>query len=241
MATLAPAPTRRIATDRQFFGGMALAMLALTAIGFAPTYYLSSYFPRAPTLPAVVHVHGLVFTAWMLVYAAQTGFIAAGRRDLHRLTGTAAIALAAAMLVVGPTTAIWVARNGSTVPHPDPLAFMINPLTAVALFGVFAAVGIWRRDVAAYHKRAMFLATLAIVQTPLARIARMLGSDAPPVGGMILSDLLLAALVAYDWKRRGRLHPATRTLGGILLVSQPVRLAIGSTDAWHRLAATLVA
>lgn len=241
MATLAVAPRGRPAADRRFFGGAALVMLAATFIGFAPSYYLSSYYPDARALPAVVHVHGIVFTAWMLLYTAQTALIATGRRDLHRMLGTGAIALAAAMLVVGVQTAIWVTRHGSNVPHKDPLAFLINPLTAILLFGGFVAAGVAMRTRADHHKRLMLLATLSIVQTPLARIARMADFPVPPIGGMILSDLVLAALVAFDLRTRARLHPVTLWMGGLLLATQPLRVIVGGTDAWHAVAAALVA
>jgi hypothetical protein len=44
--------------------GMAIAGLVTVFIGFAPTYYLKSHY-GAPPLTPLVHLHGLVFTAWI--------------------------------------------------------------------------------------------------------------------------------------------------------------------------------
>jgi hypothetical protein len=43
---------------------MALAIGAIVFAGFAPTYYLRPYFHPEPLSP-LLHVHGLVFTAWI--------------------------------------------------------------------------------------------------------------------------------------------------------------------------------
>lgn len=75
MATLAARKTQ-LRTERQFFTGMAAALVAVTFLGFAPTYYLSS-FTAAPSLRPVVHLHAVVFTAWMLLFLVQTALISA--------------------------------------------------------------------------------------------------------------------------------------------------------------------
>ena len=83
MATLAePAPIR-LSGERKFFGAMALIMVAATFVGFAPSSYLAPAFGGKP-LSLLLHVHGVVFTLWMLLYLAQTGLISARRTDIHR-------------------------------------------------------------------------------------------------------------------------------------------------------------
>jgi hypothetical protein len=87
----------------------------------------------------------------------------------------------------------------------------------------------------------MLLATLSLVITPLARISGML--DLPfslPVGGMLLSDLFLAALVAFDVGKRGKLQSATLWAGGAYLVTQPLRWGLGQTEMWQSFARGLI-
>jgi hypothetical protein len=233
MATLAAAaPPRRVNPDRIFFGGAAIALLLVTLIGFAPTYYLS-YFTTAPALVPLVHLHGIVFSAWMLLYVGQNWLIGAGNVRLHRQIGTAGAALAILLFIVGVVTTISLARANlhAAVRHGAPPIF---PLGAITAFAVLCTAGIALRRRAAHHKRLMLLATVALATTPLARITRMMtGAVTPPFGGILLSDLFLLALLAFDLRQRGRIHPATLAGGGFLLISQLLRLTCGQTGIWR--------
>lgn len=232
MATLAAPPSTRINPDRIFFGGAAIALLLVTLIGFAPTYYFS-YFTTAPTLGPLVHVHGVVFSAWILLFAGQNWLIGSGKVRLHRRIGIAGAVLAVLVFVVGVMTTITLARANlhTGIRHGPPPIF---PLGAITAFAVLCAAGILSRRRPAHHKRLMLLATVALATTPLARIARMTTDTVtPPFGGIILSDLFLLALVAFDLRQRGRIHPATLAGGGFLVASQVFRLTFGQTGLWR--------
>ena len=47
-----------------------------------------------------------------------------------------------------------------------------------------------------------------------------------------LTDLFIAALVAWDFASRGRVHPVTLWGGLAIVVSQPLRLVLMGTEAW---------
>ena len=227
--------------DRIFFGGSAMALLLVTFLGFAPTYYLAGVFD-APALSPLVHLHGVMFSAWMLLFVAQTGFIAARRTDLHRRVGWVAAGLAVAVVVLGVVVAIESGRRGGGGPQRNQPVFLVHPLANIMLFGGLCFAGIrWRRQ-SGYHKRLLFFATLALAVTPLARLSRMmeLPFSSPPIGGMVLSDLFLIALVMFDVQSRGRVHPATAWAGGIMLVSQPLRVMLSHTEAWQAFAHRLI-
>ena len=93
MATIAHSPDERQTAERRFYSRMAIALIALAFLGFAPSFYLRGIvppYPRPnPTLPLSVLLHGVLFTLWMLVLVAQTQLVAAGRRDLHMKLGGA--------------------------------------------------------------------------------------------------------------------------------------------------------
>ena len=236
MATLAePAPIR-FSGERKFFGAMALIMVVATFVGFAPSYYLAPAFGGKP-LSVLLHVHGVVFTLWMLLYVVQTGLVSARRTDIHRLIGPVGLALAVAMVPLGVATAIitkQVAAANHLPPSGPPLIF---PIGAILTFAVLVGAGLAMRKRSAWHKRLMFLGTAAILTTPLARITRFshLGLM-PALGGMILSDLLLIGLAAYDLKTKGRLHSATLWGGGFFLATQAVRILLNMTPAWQAFA-----
>lgn len=240
MATIA-APHAGWHTDRLFFTGMAAALVLVTFIGFAPTYYLAPVFGARPLTP-LVHVHGVVFSAWPLLLLLQTGLIAARRRDLHRTIGLGGAMLAVAIVVIGAMVAIESGRLGSGPPTRHQPSFLVFPLSNMLLFAgltVFAVRWRWKAD---YHKRLMLLATMTLCITPLARISAFMDLPfrPPAIGGMILSDLFLIALIVYDRQRLGKLHPATLWAGGVYLLSQPLRVAVGQTAAWQDFARLLI-
>src|SRR5579864_7100908 len=86
--------------DKVFFSGMALLILATVFVGFARTYYLAGVF-RAPLPNLLIHVHGVVFSAWILLLVAQISLVAAGRIDLHRRLGLLGFGLACLMVILG--------------------------------------------------------------------------------------------------------------------------------------------
>src|SRR6266481_4123742 len=80
-------PGRRY--DNYFFSGMALLLAATVFVGFAPSYYLAGIF-RAPLPSMIVHVHGAVFTGWILLFITQTSLVSSRRVDIHRRLGVVA-------------------------------------------------------------------------------------------------------------------------------------------------------
>ena len=138
MATVAGRVNERLSRERRFFLGMAAAMVVLTFAGFAPSYYLSGAI-GGPRLSLLVHVHGAVFTLWMLLYAIQTGLISAGRADIHRIVGPAAVLVAVAMVPLGIATAIITKQVTAAAHLPPQGPPLIFPLGAILTFAVLTA------------------------------------------------------------------------------------------------------
>jgi hypothetical protein len=233
--------------ERRFFTGMALAMAAVTFVGFAPTYYLAAFNdgPR-PILSPSVHLHGALCTAWVLLLILQTRLIASGRRALHKRLGIAGATIAAAVLVSGVFVALHSQRRVHTEATADTLAdpyvFLIFPFSSVGLFALFVALGVLSRQRADAHKRWMILATSSLIIPALARTVTQavsgMGLVGVPgvVGALVLLNVLLVALAVYDYNTRGRLHPVTLWGGGFLLLSEPLRFAIGFSEPWQSFA-----
>src|SRR6186997_2400976 len=120
-STLEPQPQVRAtgAYDRAFYSGIAIA-LAVTAVGgFARTFYGPLVFggPRAtlsggPWSPVVL-THALFFTAWVVLFVAQTSLIATRRVAVHRRLGIVGAILAAGMVVAGFRTAVAATARGA--------------------------------------------------------------------------------------------------------------------------------
>lgn len=222
----------RLASDRPFYASMAVAMLLTVLVGFAPTFYLRSAFGAAPSTP-LVQLHGILFSAWMLLFLTQTVLIAQGKANVHRRLGIGGAMLAVALLVVGVMTAIASAKRGHAPGGVDPLRFLAIPMTTISVFAATVAAAIHLRRRSEYHKRLMLVATIGIL-TPA--IARMLlhsgmGASAPPVG-LALTDLFFVPCLIVDRLRYGRIHPAFLWGIGALVVSQIGRVWVMHTDAW---------
>src|SRR4051794_3607926 len=90
---------------RRFYVGMAIAIAITVFAGFSRSYFLKSYF-GSPDLSLLLHIHGAIFTSWVLFLLAQTTLVATGRTYIHRRMGVAGGVLALLLVVVGTMTAI---------------------------------------------------------------------------------------------------------------------------------------
>ena len=235
--------------DRRFFTGMALAVSVIVFVGFAPTYFLKTVY-GTPALPSrLVHVHGVLLTAWIVLFLVQTTLVAAKRTNVHRRLGVGGGLLALAIFPVSLTVTIAAARSGGSVNAPPipPLTFMAVPVIDLMLFSVFVSVGLYNRRRSDAHKRLMLLGTFALLSAAIGRFFLPpygILVSAPPVLGLLvdrgLGDLLVLTCMLRDWVTRRRVHPVFLWGGLFLMVVQHLRLAIGGTAAWLAIAGWLV-
>ena len=257
MATAAPViapshrPAQRTTTRTRFYFYLALACLAIAVGGFIPTYWLQlalGGFDGAPLL----HIHGLAFTAWLLLLVGQNWRIAQGQLDHHRAWGLAGIALATLLLVLGIMTAVVGLEDRYARGFTDTArAFLIVPFASIGLFYAFfvaAIANIRRPD---WHRRFIFVSTVPMLIPPLARLFQLAargwapgtrpGHFPPPTVNASLAPLSIACCIilagmAHDWRTRRSVHPAW-TIGlavivGVALLRNPV----AHTAAWQAFA-----
>jgi hypothetical protein len=233
--TVAPAVAVRSRRTRRFYVAMALAFALTVFAGFSRSYFLKLHY-GTPALSVLLHIHGVVFSSWILLFAAQTTLVAARRTDLHRRLGVAGAVLAGVLLVMGSATAILRVRGGSApIPGVSGLAFLAIPMFDMVVFAILAGSGLALRRQLETHKRLMTLATIGLLSAPLARIPWVFRAGPPAFFG--LTDLFIVAMLVYDLATRRRVHPATVWGGLVLVASQPLRLMISGTAAWTAFAA----
>jgi hypothetical protein len=222
---------------------MAVAMAITVLAGFASTYYLKLFGDEPMTtisgLPftALVHLHGVIFTCWVLLFVAQTALVASGRVAVHRKMGVAGAVLAAAMVVAGVTLALSSAARGTAPPGIDPLSFLAVPLFDMVLFATFISLAIAKRRDKEAHKRLMVLAYASLLAAPVARIPGVLPLG--PFGYFGLAFVFVVLGITYDLVSRGRVHKVYLWGGALFALSVPARLLISTTAAWKAFA-TLV-
>jgi len=237
-------PARPVgAYDRLFYGTVAVAMAVTVFTGFAATYYLRLLSGPQVTLTGgpftrLVHVHAALFTTWVLLFVVQTALISSRRVAVHRKLGVGGAVLAAAMAVAGTSLAIATAARGSAPPGMTPLSFLAIPMFDVILFTGFVTAALALRRNKEAHKRLMLLAYVSIITAAIARMPGILVLGPPAFFG--LSLLFLVAGMIYDFVSRGRVHKVYLWGGALLVISVPLRLAIGGTAAWQALAGSLV-
>jgi hypothetical protein len=222
-------PVRR---NRFFYVAMTVTAAAIVFAGFARTYYLKHLFANAPIVP-LVHLHGFLFTSWIVLLFTQVTLVAAHRTDLHRRLGVLGGILASLMVIVGPMTAIAAAKRGFVVPGgPPPLVFLAIPFFDIVVFAILVGCALYFRRRPEIHKRLMLVATIAILPPAIARLPFAFILANGPVAFFGLADLILLACIGYDSIVHRRLHSAFLWSGLLLIASHPLRLLIGGTGAW---------
>lgn len=236
---------RRI-SDRPLYLLAAIVVPLVVLAGFARTYYLKGYF-ATPALPSViVHIHGLVMTAWVVLFIVQVTLVAKRKTKLHQRLGILGAFLAGLVFIVGILTALYGAARFVNAPDlvppgaPPPLPFLIIPLGDMVAFAILIGTALYYRKRLDIHKRLMLVAAVNITVPAIARIpVSFIANGGPPVF-FGLADLILLSFLAVDTIRHKRLHPAFLWGTLFVILFQPLRIVLAGTQAWTSFAAALV-
>lgn len=224
-------------SERRFYTGFAIAVLAVVLVGFGRSFFLRPLFPDWPSpTEAVFYVHGAVFSAWVVLLITQAALVAAGRTDIHRRTGAFGAALAILMVALGLYASLVAAKRATGfvgIPVP-PLQFLAVPFFDMVLFAAFVGLAVAKRGEPQTHKRLMLLATVNLLTAAVARWPGVLAGG--PLVFYGVTDLFIVAIAVWDFRTRGRLHPATLWGGLAIILSQPLRLVLSGTGAWQAFA-----
>lgn len=221
--------TRR--RERVFYTAMSIAILITVFAGFSRTFFLRPYFQRQPLMPLLI-AHGIIFSGWIALFLTQTTLVATNRTRIHRKLGVAGGVLASLMIIIGTYTALIRAKGPSPIPDVNPLAFLTIPLGDMLLFGILVGAALYFRRRSDTHKRLMLLATIAILPAAVARLPFGFIETGGPLVFFGLSDLFIVPLIIFDIITRGRPHRATLLGGALIVLSHPLRMVIGGTQAW---------
>ncbi|MBC3872469.1 hypothetical protein [Undibacterium flavidum] len=225
------------ANKRHLHSIIAGLTLLLALAGFAQSYYLKSLF-GGDALSALLHLHGLVMTMWLLLFMLQVRLIATRKHAVHRRVGMWGMGLGVLVMVIGIATAIDSARRAQA--SPGGLPFLATSLGGLFVFVTLVVLGLIYRRQRDFHSRFMLLANLSIIAPAIARLPL----DVIERGGLalifIIKDVCILAFVLYDLASTRRLHPATAWASLLIIVSYPVTRMIGATPVWIDIAKWLV-
>ena len=126
----------------------------ITVVGFSPSFFLQPLFghpgqialeaealrgaggggePRASGLPIHVVAHGVLATAWMVLFFVQALLINSGRRALHQKLGVGGLFIAGGVFISG-VNALFLSlpRLIALANPPDPSVFIAEHLPSIS-------------------------------------------------------------------------------------------------------------
>jgi hypothetical protein len=232
-------------TPRSFHVRMAWLCAAVGLAGFAPSYW-GPLLAGTIAVPAIVHLHAVVFYGWLALMVVQAHLAAAGRLARHRELGVFGVSVATAMVFVGTATAVDSMKQGVAAGFVDEArAFSVVPVTGILFFAALVAVALLNVRRPDVHRRLMLIATIAVLNAPVGRLFRLAIGAPPPVAMVapppvaftllpaLLTDLLLVPALIHDKARLGFVHRTYWIGGAALLASQLLRPVVGHSAAWQ--------
>jgi hypothetical protein len=235
MATAIPvvrvAPNRR-GVEHAFYGTLIALIVATVFYGFAESYFLAGVV-TAPLPNKLIHIHGAVFSSWILFLVLESVLASTGKIAWHRAIGMYGFGIACAMVVLGTMAAMDTLAQHRTPEGFPQLVFFFGSIS-ISLFSfpvLVLAAYLYRRQ-AQMHKRLIILATLtilpaAVMRWPIDAISR----NPFGVSAVIYSFVVLMA--AFDLLTLHKIHKATLWGGLFLIVAREAAFPIGATHAWE--------
>jgi len=219
-------------SEHRFFAGMTGIIALIFFIGFARTYYLARVFHAKPLAAPIVHVHGAVFTCWIVLLIIQASLVGTGRMRAHRRLGLLGLGLAPLVVALGVLVALEMVRRFAAVPSLDsPLIFAValSEITGFAV-PVFFAFRLRRKP--ALHKRLIMIGTIAMTTAGFGRwpIPFLLHK---PLPAMLCAFALLATMIVFDLVSTRRVRPETAWGTAWVVCVELGAFAVGHTAAWR--------
>lgn len=224
--------------DRRLYLVASLVFLALVFWTFARTYYLRVLFDTPP-LSALLQVHGAAMSGWVVLLAAQTGAVAAGRVDWHRRLGLVGLAWAPIVVLLGTATTLHAAARevrAHTAFAASQVVITSLDLLQMLFFAGYVAVAFWRRRRPEEHKRLMLLTIACMLPDALARlpVSFMAHATETELNQRIMLglDLFIVVCVGLDTLWRRRLHPVFAWGALSFVVAFHLALYLTRTPEW---------
>jgi hypothetical protein len=212
----AAAPLKR--PDYRLLGvGLMLALILFA--GFAKNFYLRSWLATRP-ITAMVVLHGVIMSAWAVLFLVQVALIAQGRLAWHRRLGASGAVLAILIVVLGVYTIY-----GSIVRQHlagDPLVFawvfVAFDGVSLLLFGALVGLALRVRLRPPTHKRLMVMAMISLLPPAYGRLAALLTRQQAPVIVWLLMTLSVLLCIGVDTAYQRRAHAALLWSGAAVIV-----------------------
>jgi hypothetical protein len=215
---------------------MVLLIVGTVFLGFARTYYLAGIY-HAHVRNLLIHVHGAVFSTWIVLLVVQTTLVTRRNIALHRKLGLFGAGLAVAMVGLGVAAATDSLARGFYPPgFPfGPLVFYSTPIFGITAFAVLVFFSIRLRSNGPAHKRLILLATLALISAAIDRWPFAFIQQAHYMSNVI-RDMMVLSIVVFDLSTLRRIHRTTLLGGLIVIAAGHLAVPVGTTAGWQKIA-----
>lgn len=231
-ATAAPAAARGFSPSFAFW--ITLAMAFFVFAGFGLHSFLPALRGQFPPAPPVVHLHGMVFVAWMLLLLVQSALVSAGNVRLHRALGTWGIAQGTATILIGLMMQLVASGRGHAAGRAAGTDGLYLGLLAFLGFAVMFGMAIANRTRPDIHRPMILFAMLPVIPPGVNRFwANALGlSDPVPTVWLYLTLWsMAAAILAHQWRRTARIDRYSAFGAGWIVAQGVVHEAVVGS-AW---------
>jgi hypothetical protein len=232
-----PAPGAARRWSRRFYVLITLVLIGMVMKGFWPSYFGPMMGGASVPRAWVMHLHGALFTGWMLLLFLQVALAATGRIAAHRRVGTFGIGYGIALWVVGCVVTIAapvIHLRAGEWPLDRAAGFVILPLFDMVLWAGFFGGAIVYRARPEIHKRLMIAATVSLA---FAAVARM-QIKAPALFYLVWVAPMLVGMAFDRWSRK-RVHPVYWiSLAAMSLAF--VRIFFMESEAWLKIGRALL-
>lgn len=201
--------------ERRFYLQLAIAIAATVVAGFGGYIVVGISSFNAPWW---VHVHGISFMAWVMLYLVQNLLVVRGDFAHHRRLGAAMGLLALWLALVG-TSLLYLSLQAHRAPPPVFSAGMLIAMDMGDLLGFIALVGagLMLRQQPDWHRRLMLGATVTLIAPALGRLTVLTFGFSWSLIVLAQITFIVAAMV-FDRANRGGVHPALVCSGAVLAV-----------------------
>jgi hypothetical protein len=230
MSTVVSAPPAASAIFKPtFFFWMTLLMAFFVFGGFGLTYFFPLAAGTFPPAPPVVHLHGFVYSTWMILLVLQAGLVNVRNVRLHRSIGMYCIAHAMSVILMGALITILGASGFRGGPAPHGITLGVFAITGFALLFILAIRNTRNPDV---HRRLILFAILPILPPGIHRLYMVpFGISYFPLIPMYITlDLMAIAIIMQEWRTSGAINKYTWIGAGWIVLQQVLHATFGMSQ-----------
>jgi hypothetical protein len=156
--------------SRYFYLCASIAMAVLSVWAFSHTVDARLLHANPPR-PLLLWFHAVLFSAWIVLFIAQSALVRVRKVRVHRTLGWFGAALAAAMVVSGFIVSVVMLRFEMTgALNRNKVASFLSILWFdMIIFGACIALAIYFRKRPEYHRRLVFMASCQLMQATFVR------------------------------------------------------------------------